>query len=156
MIQREIVEKKKWTTNEEVMDYYAVGQCTPGIIAVNTATFIGYKNKGILGALAATFGIICPSLFIISIIATFLTNFADLEIVKYAFSGIRICVCVLILQAVFNLSKSSIIDKASFFIFFLLFLLSVCFQLSPILSVVIAGVLGCFIQYIRGGKKWFI
>ena len=77
MIQKEIVEEKKWATEEEVLDYYAVGQCTPGIIAVNTATFIGYKVQGIIGAIVATLGVVFPSLIIITIIAALLKNFAS-------------------------------------------------------------------------------
>ena len=110
IIQKEVVEKRKWATEQEVADYYAIGQCTPGVIAVNTATFIGYKNKGILGGIVATLGVVFPSIIIISIIAMFISNFADLEVVKYAFSGIRVCVCVLIINAVIKLGKTSIID----------------------------------------------
>ena len=98
IIQREIVEKKKWATEEEVMDYYAVGQCTPGVIAVNTATFIGYKLRGIFGGIFATLGVVFPSLVIIMVIAAFLKNFAEFEIVKHAFGGIRVAVVALIIS----------------------------------------------------------
>ena len=95
LIQREIVENKKWSTEKEILDYYAVGQCTPGVIAVNTATFIGYKLRGIIGGIVATLGVIFPSIVIILIIATFLQNFADLAIVQSAFAGIRVAVVAL-------------------------------------------------------------
>ena len=75
-LEREIVDNKKWATREELLDYYAVGQCTPGIIAVNTATFIGHKTKGILGGIFATLGMISPSVIIILILALFLNNFS--------------------------------------------------------------------------------
>lgn len=88
-LQREIVEKQKWATNEEMADYYAIGQCTPGIIAVNTATFIGQKYKGILGGIIATLGVVFPSIVIISIIAAFFKNFSDITVIKNAFIGIR-------------------------------------------------------------------
>ena len=94
MLQKEVVNGRHWATDEELMDYYAIGQCTPGIIAVNTATFVGYKNRGIPGAIAATLGVIAPSLVIIMIIAAFISNFIELSFVSSAFAGIRACVCV--------------------------------------------------------------
>ena len=103
LIQREIVENKKWSTEKEILDYYAVGQCTPGVIAVNTATFIGYKLRGIIGGIVATLGVIFPSIVIILIIATFLQNFADLAIVQSAFAGIRVAVVALIITTVVKL-----------------------------------------------------
>ena len=108
IIQKEIVEEKKWATEEEVLDYYAVGQCTPGIIAVNTATFIGYKVHGIIGAIVATLGVVFPSLIIITIIAALLKNFANYSIVQHAFSGIRVVVIALIVSAILKLAKTSI------------------------------------------------
>ena len=95
MLQKEVVENRGWATEEELADYFAIGQCTPGVIAVNTATFVGYREAGILGGVMATLGVIFPSLVIITIIAAFIRNFADLPVVKHAFSGIRVCVCVL-------------------------------------------------------------
>ena len=111
MLQREVVEKYHWATEDELMDYFAIGQCTPGIIAINTATFVGYKNRGVIGAVAATLGMVTPSIIIITLIAAFLTNFADLAVVKHAFNGIRACVCVLIFNAVVKLAKKSVVDK---------------------------------------------
>ena len=111
LIQKEVVENKKWATDEEVLDYYAVAQCTPGVIAVNTATFIGYKQKGVLGAVAATFGVVLPSLIIISIIAAVLQNFMQYEIVQHIFGGIRVAVAVLIVNAVITMGKKAIIDR---------------------------------------------
>lgn len=105
ILQREVVEKRHWATEEELMDDYAIGQCTPGVIAINTATFIGYKLYGITGGIIATLGVIFPSLLIITSIAAFLLNFADLAIVKHAFDGIRACVTVLIFDAVIKLGK---------------------------------------------------
>lgn len=153
MIQKEVVEKRKWATEEEVADYYVIGQCTPGIIIVNTATFIGYKNKGVLGGIIATLGLVFPSIVIISIIAMFLNNFADLEVVKYAFSGIRVCVCVLIINAVIKLGKKSIIDTVSFLIFLAVFITSAFFSISPIIAIVISGTVGWIVKFIGGVKK---
>ena len=153
IIQKEVVEKRKWATEEEVMDYYAIGQCTPGVIAVNTATFIGYKNNGFIGAIVATLGVVFPSLVIITIISMFISNFADLEIVKHAFAGIRVCVCVLIINAVIKLGKSSIVDTAALLIFLCVFLASVFFNVSPIIAVIVSGFAGWLVKFIGGVKK---
>jgi len=146
ILQREIVEKNDWATDEELMDYYAIGQCTPGVIAVNTATFIGQKNKGIVGGIVATLGVVMPSLVIITAIAAFISNFSDLAIVKNAFSGVRVCVCVLIFNAVVKLWKSSVVDKATLIIFVGVFLGSVFTDLSPILFVVITAIAGIIVK----------
>lgn len=146
ILQREIVEKNNWATDEELMDYYAIGQCTPGVIAVNTATFIGQKNKGIIGGIMATLGVVMPSLIIITAIAAFISNFSDLAIVKNAFAGVRVCVCVLIFNAVVKLWKSSVVDKATMIIFIGVFLGSVLTDLSPILFVLITAVSGIIIK----------
>ena len=89
ILQREVVEKKGWATEEELTDYFAIGQCTPGVIAVNTATFIGQKYRGNLGGTIATLGVVFPSLVIITIIAAFLTNFAEIPVVQHALAGIN-------------------------------------------------------------------
>lgn len=142
MLQEEVVRKKGWATNEELMDYYAIGQCTPGIIAVNTATFVGNKYKGALGGIAATLGVVFPSLVIISVIAAFISNFAELAIVKNAFAGIRVCVVVLILNAVLKLAKSSVKDAVTLAIFLAVMLLSVFLDLTAVVFVIAAGVVG--------------
>lgn len=146
ILQREIVEKNNWATDEELMDYYAIGQCTPGVIAVNTATFIGQKNKGIIGGIMATLGVVMPSLIIITAIAAFISNFSDLAIVKNAFAGVRVCVCVLIFNAVVKLWKNSIVDKATLIIFIGVFLGSVFTDISPILFVIITAIAGIVVK----------
>ncbi len=100
MIQAEVVSKKHWATDDDILDYFAVGQCTPGVIAVNTASFVGYYRKGIPGCIAATLGVIFPSLVIILVIAALLSSFASIPLVQHALGGIRIAVAVLIVQAV--------------------------------------------------------
>ena len=149
ILQREIVEKRKWATEEELMDYYAIGQCTPGIIAVNTATFIGYKQFGIMGGILATLGVVAPSVVIITIIAAFLTNFAHLEVVKHAFAGIRVCVCVLILQAILKLRKKSIPDLTALVLYLVIFFLAagsafLPFRIPSAVLVIAAGIFGIF------------
>ncbi len=142
ILQSEIVDKRSWATEEELMDYYAIGQCTPGVIAVNTATFIGYKFAGVVGGIIATLGVVFPSIVIITVIAAFLRNFAELEFVKHAFNGIRACVCVLIFDSIIKLGKKSIVDKRCVVIYLVILGLSLFTSLSPILLVVIAGIAG--------------
>ena len=149
IIQREVVDKKGWITEEELIDYYAIGQCTPGVIAVNVATFVGNKKKGIIGGIAATLGVVFPSLVIISIIACLLSNFADYTIVKNAFVGIRASVCVLVVNVVLNLWKKTVLNKSSFIIFVLVLLGGLFTKLSPIVFVVFSALVGIILQNIK-------
>ena len=142
ILEREIVENRKWASSEELMDYYAVGQCTPGVIAVNTATFIGYKVAGPAGGVAATLGVVFPSVLIICLIAGILTNFADIPAVKSAFTAIRVCVCVLIFNAVVKLWKGAVKDKAGLVLFLIVFVLSLFFDISPVVFVLFCALAG--------------
>ncbi|MCZ0701948.1 chromate transporter [Natronobacillus azotifigens] len=154
ILQREVVENKKWTTEEELMDYYAMGQTTPGIIAVNTATFIGQQYKGVAGAISATLGVVFPSLIIISVIAMFIQNFADAAILQNAFAGIRVSVYVLILNAVINLWKKSVTNTYRFVIFLIVFLGSVLTSWSPVVFILFAGIAGFFSnKKMKGGVR---
>ena len=144
MLQKEVVENYKWATEKELLDYYAVGQSTPGIIAVNTATFIGYKQRGIIGAIVATFGVIFPSLVIIMSLATVLEKIVEYDFVNQAFSGIRVIVSVLILNSLIGLYKKSISSKFDFLIMFLVVLISLIIDLSPVYVVLIGGIVGLF------------
>ncbi len=153
MLQKEVVEKHHWATEDEVLDYFAIGQCTPGIIFVNTATFIGYKQKGIPGAIAATVGSIFPSLCIVMFIAAVLNNFAELPVVQHAFAGIRVVVSVLIINAVKGLWKKSIVDKLCMVIAAASFLVSVWVDISPVWIVIAAAVLGIAVSRGREAKK---
>lgn len=154
ILQREVVEKRGWATDEELTDYFAVGQCTPGIIAVNTATFVGQKQARVLGGIVATLGIVAPSLVIISVLAGFINTFAELAVVKNAFAGIRVCVCVLIFNAVCKLWKGSVKSKLALAIFAVVTLGSLFFDLSPVLFVVVAAVLGiCLEQFAPAARK---
>ncbi len=142
ILEREIVENRKWASSEEMMDYYAVGQCTPGVIAVNTATFIGYRVAGPAGGVAATLGVVFPSVVIICLIAGILTNFADIPAVKSAFAAIRVCVCVLIFNAVVKLWKGAVKDKAGLVLFLIVFVLSLFFDISPVVFVLFCALAG--------------
>lgn len=172
ILQREVVEKKKWATDEELTDYFAIGQCTPGIIAVNTATFIGHKYKGILGGILATLGVVFPSLIIITIIAAFLQNFASYPVVAHALAGINAAVVALIAVSVFKLGKSTLKGKVAPWIFVVVLVLAqggglfsdalglqgaaasvISTLTSPAVLVVLAGVLGWFLFYPHNGGK---
>ena len=151
MLEREIVDRRGWATSEELMDYYAVGQCTPGVIAVNTATFIGFKTAGNLGGIVATLGVVFPSFVIISVIAGIIRNFSDIPAVKSAFAGIRVCVCVLIFNSVVKLWKGEVKDKATLALCLLVFILSVFFSISPIVFVLFCAAAG--ILFTRMGVR---
>ena len=142
MLEREIVDRRGWATSEELMDYYAVGQCTPGVIAVNTATFIGYKIAGNIGGVVATLGVVFPSFVIITVIAGIIQNFADIPAVRSAFAAIRVCVCVLIFNSVLKLWKGAVKDKAALVLCLLVFVLSIFFNISPIVFVVFCAAAG--------------
>ena len=146
ILQREVVETRKWVTEEEVLDYYAIGQCLPGVIMVNTMIFIGQKRRDTLGGIVAALGTVCPALIIITIIAAVLSGFAEAPVVKSAFAGIRVCVCVLIFNAVMKLWKSSVIDWKCFAIFLLVALGSLFTDITPVLFVVVSAVVGIAIS----------
>lgn len=142
ILQREIIDRHHWAKEEEMMDYYAVAQCTPGVIAVNTATFIGHKIAGDLGGIAATLGVVFPSVVIISVIAGLISSFSDIIYVQQAFAGIRVCVTVLILNSVLKLGKSAIKDTFAMILFLIVLVLSFFFKISPVILVVVCAAAG--------------
>ena len=145
ILQREVCENKHWADDKEIMDYYAIGQCTPGVIAVNTATFIGKKLKGIPGGIIATLGVVFPSLVIITVIAAVLQNFAEISYIQNAFAGIRICVCVFIFNAV--------VDKITLILFLLVFAGSIFLNISPVIYVLVAGIAGVILTSLGVNEK---
>lgn len=146
MLKHELVEKKKWILEDELLDYYAIGQCTPGIIAVNVATFIGYKKKGIVGAIFSTLGMISPSLIIVSIIAVFLQQFIENQIVAHAVAGIKIVVCALMLRTVITMGKKTIKSILGGVLCVIVFLLAMFTQVPSVLLVIVAGLIGILLQ----------
>lgn len=146
MLQKEVVEKRGWASEEELMDYYAIGQCTPGIIAVNTATFVGQKTAGIAGGIIATLGVVFPSLIIITIIAAFIQNFSDLAIVQNAFAGHPRLRLRPDLQCSGKALEKSVIDKPTLAVFLAVFAGSAFLNLSPILFVILAAVAGILLK----------
>ncbi len=155
MLERELVINHKYVTMEEIMNYFAVGQCTPGVIAVNTATFIGYKRKGILGGIFATLGVISPSLIIICTLASLLGLIAGFEVVEQAFAGISVAVSALIVQAKLKLGKTAIKDAFTAIVAVIAFLLAYFLKISPIIIVIGAAVVGIVYKAItdKNAKK---
>ncbi len=149
LLQKELVDKRGWATEEELTDYYAIGQCTPGAIAVNVSTFIGYKIKGVLGGIVATIGFVSPAFIIIVLLAAVINQFADNEYVKHAFAGIRVAVFVLVLSAIIKLAKKSIVDVITGVIAISVALLAIFTDIPLFIYVIIAGILGLFICYLK-------
>ncbi|MCR5231817.1 MAG: chromate transporter, partial [Acholeplasmatales bacterium] len=154
LLEREFVTKRKWTTNQELTDYYAVGQCTPGAFAVNISTFIGIKRKGVLGGIIATLGFIFPAFIIIFIIASLLTSFASNEYVLNALAGIRVCVLFLIIYAISKLVKTSIKDIISLILAISIAILAIAIKEIPLYCYVIfAAAFGLLVSFIKEKKN---
>lgn len=153
ILQKEIYEKRKWAEVEDIMDYYAIAQCTPGIIAVNTSIFIGYKIKGFIGGIVATLGIVTPSIIIILMIAMFLGNIMEIELVQRAFIGIRIGVCALVLNATYTMMKKGIVDKITGCIFIISLLAILFMDISPVIVVVSTALFGILLQILKDRRK---
>lgn len=153
ILQREICDDKNWAQEEELLDYYAIGQVTPGIIAINTATFVGRKVAGNLGGIIATLGMVFPSLIIITLIATFFQEFAHLEMVQHALAGVRVCVVALIFHAVYGLAKKAVSSAELFFIFLLIIFLAFFMKINPIISVLTGAASGYILKSVKGSLK---
>lgn len=149
MLKYELVEKKKWLKEDELLDCYAIGQCTPGIIAVNTATFVGYKKAGIAGGIFATLGMITPSLVIITVIAACLQNFMDNVWLSHALMGVRGIVCALMMNTVLNLARKSLINKISVVICAVVFLAALLTNIPTILIVFLAAIVGIVLEVLH-------
>ena len=147
LLQKELVEKRGWTTDDEIADYYAIGQCTPGAIAVNVSTFIGYKIKGVLGGIVATLGFVSPAFIIIFLLATVLNQFSDNEIVQHALAGINVCVVVLVLNAIIKLAKKSIVDVITAIIAVVVAVLAIATDIPLFVYVIVAGLLGFYVSW---------
>ena len=153
MLQKELVESKKWLTEEEILNYFAIGQCTPGIIAVNVATFCGYKRAGLSGAIVSTIGIVCPSWIVITLIAGSISRFSDIVWIQRAMKGVYVAVAALLARAVFTFGKKIITDFVTAGIAAGAFLAMSVWNISGILIVLAAGIIGFCAQIIRNGKR---
>lgn len=149
VIMREFVFQREWITADEYADMAAIGQCTPGIIAVNMATFIGSKRAGVIGGIVSTLGMIIPPMILITVIAMFLDNFTHIPAVNHAFAGVRVAVCAVIIKAIVGLWKASVRDTTAGVIFAAVFLLAIAFGFHPAVLVLLAGAFGVLIGRIR-------
>jgi len=153
LLKYELVESKKWISEEKLLDCYAIGQCTPGIIAVNTATYVGYLKKGVFGGIIATLGMISPSVIIITLVAMFLQNFMEVAIIQHALMGIRGAVCALMLNTVVSLAKKSLTSPINVIICAVALLLAIFTNVPTIALIIIAGLSGVIIDKLKGGKE---
>ena len=153
IIKRELVDNLGWIQEKDIYNYYAIGQSTPGIIAVNTATMTGYSLQGVKGALAATTGFILPSLIIITLIASFFKRFQKIEVFQHAFAAIQVAVVALIIDIVIKMWQKSDKSKLSFLIFITAFLLLIIFDISPVFVILGSSAAGVLIQYLRGNLQ---
>ena len=145
LLKAEVVDKRRFMSEEELLDLYSIGQCTPGIIAVNVATFIGYKQAGIKGAIITTLGMIMPSMIIITLIASVLRYFMDNRYVVYAFWGVKICVVALILDIIYDLAKKNLKSIFNVLMFLSAITLLAVFDLSAVVLVLLAGMVALLI-----------
>ncbi|UTD04932.1 chromate transporter [Treponema denticola] len=152
ILKRDLVDSKGWLTEDEILDYFAIGQSTPGVIAVNVATFVGYKRAGVIGSVFSTSGIVFPSLIIISLIAAFVSNFNELAWVQKALKGINVAVSVLLVKAVFSFGKKTVFDLCTFLIAALSFVLMFAFKVQGVWIVIGSAFLGWFFQTIKSSR----
>ena len=153
LIEKEVVTRKKWIDEDEIVDIFAVAQSIPGVIAINSATQVGYKVSGKKGAVAATLGVVLPSFLIILIIAMFFTRVQDNIIVKNMFKGIRPCVAVLIGSAAVRISKTSVKDKITLLIALVAFALVLFFEIHSIFAIIGGAVAGILIKALFPDKS---
>ena len=153
MLQKELIEKKQWLTEEELIDYYAVGQSTPGIIAVNVATFVGYKRAGILGGIFGTLGIISPSLIIIMILANLINSISDYPIVQKAFIGINVVVAALITSVIINFAKKTIKNVWNAIFMLISFLLIFALKVPSFIVILFGLATGIILTFIHKKKE---
>ena len=150
ILERDLAEKRNWTTSDELLDYFAIGQSTPGIIAVNVATFIGYKRAGLIGGCVATFGMVFPSIIIITLIAKFISNFSEIEWVQKALKGINVAVAAILTSAVYKFSKKSVKNLFGFLLLVIAFLLIFVFNVGTAYVIFGSAILGVILASCRG------
>ncbi len=153
ILEKELVEKRHWTTSEELLDWFAIGQSTPGIIAVNVSTFVGHRRAGIAGGCIGTFGMVAPSLIIITGIALFISNFADIEWVQRALEGINVAVAAILTSAVYSFSKKAVKNLFGFVLLAASFIAIFVFNVSTIYIILGSALIGVILAGVRGEYK---
>ena len=146
ILEKEVVEKHGWIDKDEMLDYYALSQGLPGLIAVNFAIFIGHKQRGVLGGIMGALGVVSPCLLIITLIAACLKNFRENLYVQYALHGISVCVCALILSSILGLWKKAVKDRATFLIFLIALAAAVFTDISPVFIVLFGAAAGLLLS----------
>ena len=149
LIQREAAENKKWVSDEDILDIVAIAESTPGPIAINSATFVGYKTKGAFGSAFATLGVVLPSFIIISAIAYLLKEFADIPVVKYAFFGIRAGVLALVTKSLFTMYKKAPKGYIATVISALALMLVAFFDVNALIVIILSAVVGLVVSEIK-------
>lgn len=151
LLRREVVEKRNWATDEEMLDYFAIGQSTPGVIAINVATFTGYKVRGVFGSIIATVAIVLPSLIIITIIAalTSTENVRNLAALQKVLSGINVAVAALLLSALIDLGKKTVVDGVTLCIAIFSFIAMRIFSISAVWIVLCGAIVGIAVKVIK-------
>lgn len=149
ILERELIENKGWTTNEELLDYYAIAQTTPGIIAVNVSTFVGHKKAGTPGAVAATLGMVSPSIIIIVLIARFISNFDSIPWVRKAMAGINVGVAALLTYSVVNLFRKTVKNIPGFCLYAVAFTSVYFFHVRTIVVILGTASLGLILYFAR-------
>lgn len=152
ILEKDLVDKLKWSTREELMDFYAISQSTPGIVAVNVATFIGYKRCGIIGGIIGTLGVVTPSIIIITLIALFLQNFMDISWVQKAMAGINVAVAALLTKAVWTFAQKGVKNLLGFILFIVAFLLMAFLNVNTIFIIIGSALVG-IISFVLASKK---
>ncbi len=153
LIQKEVVENKKWVSDEDILDIVAIAESTPGPIAINSATFIGFKTAGVKGSFFATLGVVLPSFVIISVIAYLLTEFADIKWVQYAFFGIRAGVLALVTKSLYTMYKKAPKGIISYIIITLAFVLVAFAGINALAVIALSAAAGLIVSEIKLRRK---
>lgn len=153
LIQEETVKNKKWLTDEDILEIIAIAESTPGPIAINAATFVGYRVAGFFGAFFATFGVVLPSFLIIIAISFVLRQFENLEVVKYAFFGIRAGVLALIVKALWSMYRQCRKNLPSYIVMAASFILVAVFDINVLWVIVGCALFGLIVSFTVGRKK---
>lgn len=156
IVEHEVCDKKKWVTEDELMDYYAIAQSTPGIIAVNVATFCGKKIAGTMGAILATIGVVTPSIIIITAIAKFIDIINQINWVRKALMGINVAVAANLTYTAYNFTKRSVKNVGGAILYLLAFVLIFFFKVRSVwivLSAMSIGIIYYWIMKRKGGKE---
>lgn len=152
ILERELSEKRDWATKDQLLDYYAIGQSTPGIIAVNVATFIGFNRGGILGGIVATLGIVTPSIIIITFLASFISSYSDISWVKKILAGINVAVAAILTKAAWDFGKKTIKNILGLLIFIASFVAVYFLKIDTVIIIGVSAIIGVIFHLISSKK----